>query len=656
MNIFNVLTLRELASPFAFKNSLVFSRLLPCFFSLFCLFLSPLAAEEKSAIDLEVEKKLPLFKNVPLNEMVTDFSELPDPLHPKQVKVSLATDYHSTAENSQTEPIDHLATVIKIESSHLILALPDSPTLQAQVAISDTDFEERVTTLSTGFVKNANQKIIAKRAAMKAAMEKERLAALAKKEREAPTADPKKYGRDFRGSYFPTLRNGLGEKHDHEIPLGPIAGKALVLYDGKEATITELWDKGPGAESGLQVGDRILKLNGKKFHSYSSASGAPPKGFPEALGLGILSSQATRTPLILTLERDGKEQTLSIALPALPTFRKTFPLDCPRSDFQVQIAADYLASQQKDDGSWQFQNYGNAWSALALLATGNKQYSRQIKLTAQKFVKKYEMGTSPSHEELVARLGALDNWSHAMAGIFLAEYYLATGDKSVLKTIDACCRRLEARLEPETGRLGHQDTQLPYGGFGLVIINTQAHILWGLAARINDMEWNWEPWELSMLAVKAAVQTPGAVGYSKASRGQKQSAPRSGSLATGLVLAEQDSKMQREIGDWLGENRYTFPDTHSMTSLGIVYGFMGLKNTNPKKLPDCYQDYQWMYALTTPPHAKDGVYYYGCRDNHNGDKYIKYQHVGNWITIMTLCAHRNDTLWSFGNRTHNWFK
>ena len=32
--------------------------------------------------------------------------------------------------------------------------------------------------------------------------------------------------------------------------------------------------------------------------------------------------------------------------------------------------------------------------------------------------------------------------------------------------------------------------------------------------------------------------------------------------------------------------------------------------------------YQWMHALTTPPNVKDGVYYYGCCDNHNGDKYL----------------------------------
>ena len=69
-------------------------------------------------------------------------------------------------------------------------------------------------------------------------------------------------------------------------------------------------------------------------------------------------------------------------------------------------------------------------------------------------------------------------------------------------------------------------------------------------------------------------------------------------MATGLVLADRGAKMQREMGSWLSENRRTFPDTHSMASLGIIYGFMGLTNTNSKELPSYYEDYQWMDALT----------------------------------------------------------
>ena len=159
-----------------------------------------------------------------------------------------------------------------------------------------------------------------------------------------------------------------------------------------------------------------------------------------------------------------------------------------------------------------------------------------------------------------------------------------------------------------------------------------------------------------MRAVKDAIRTAGAVGYSKASPGQKQSGARSGSMATGLALVNRDKKMLRDMGKWLSENHRQFPDTHSMTSLGLVYGFMGLKNAKPKEIPGCHEDYRWMYALTTPPNSNAGVYYYACRHNHVGDKYLKKEQVGNWVTILTLSAHKNDTLWCFGNRKKNWYK
>ena len=468
--------------------------------------------------------------------------------------------------------------------------------------------------------------------------------------------DLKQYGKEFSGNYFPELRNGLDQKLDHEIPLGPIAGKALVLYEKKEATITELWPKGPGAKAGLKVGDRIVKLNNKRFNAYSKEAGGEPKGVPEALGHAIIDSQASGSPLIFGLNRNGKNLTVDVDLPKLPAFSKKFSTDCPRTKLQIKLAANYLAKIQKKDGSWIVQDYANAWNALALLATGDSKYKPHIKRAAQRFNKKYKMKPNPTKKELISRLGGLDNWRHAMVGIFLAEYYLATGDKSVLSTIKTCCRRLEARIQPQTGRLGHQDIKLAYGGFGLVIINTQAHILWGLTAQIQDLEWDWEPWELSMRAVKDAIRTAGAVGYSKASPGQKQSGARSGSMATGLALVNRDKKMLRDMGKWLSENHRQFPDTHSMTSLGLVYGFMGLKNAKPKEIPGCHEDYRWMYALTTPPNSNAGVYYYACRHNHVGDKYLKKEQVGNWVTILTLSAHKNDTLWCFGNRKKNWYK
>ena len=90
------------------------------------------------------------------------------------------------------------------------------------------------------------------------------------------------------------------------------------------------------------------------------------------------------------------------------------------------------------------------------------------------------------------------------------------------------------------------------------------------------------------------------------------------------------------MGTWLNEHRREFPNTHAMTSLGIVFGFMGIKNSSENALRKCLDDYRWMYSLVTPANFDHGSYYYGCRSNHGGDGYCNRRLVGNWVSLITL--------------------
>ena len=621
---------------------------------------TPSTSSEKEAreVDRILAERYPIRPVTPLGEFVTDYSKLPEKVIPETVKLLVPT-VLSIPDGGASKTIEagQTALLIKITKTEVTLGDLKNREMVGSAKVDDTDLKERAEFLYRSILDASNKESLEQREVMRPKV----LAHLRGEPESRPQNsssgfNSKSYGRDFTGDYFPEIRNGLGEKRDHEIPLGPLGGKALVLYGGKEASISELWPKGPGAKAGLQLGDRILKAGGKTFKNYSSKSGGSPEGFPKAIGLAMIEAQATDQPLELSIDRAGEELQLRIELPHLPDFSDTFPSDCKRSAFLLNAAAEYLADQQKSDGTWHAQDYGNAWCALSLLATGDKQYAKQIKTTARHLATKYEIKANPSHEDLIAtHRGALDNWRHCMVGIFLAEYLLATGDKSVAPALEACCRRIEARLQPGSGRLGHQTTNLPYKGTGLVIINVQAHIMWALAANINGMEWDWDPWELSFKSVTDAMRVPGAVGYSVRSPGAFQSGTRSGAMATALTLADREKSMRGKMGDWLSSTRIEFPNTHAMTSLGIVYGFMGIKNAAPKAMQDCYDDYRWMFSLTTPPNARQGTYYYGCRANHTGDKYLKRRLVANWVTIMALCTHRSDTLWIFGNRKRDWY-
>ena len=103
------------------------------------------------------------------------------------------------------------------------------------------------------------------------------------------------------------------------------------------------------------------------------------------------------------------------------------------------------------------------------------------------------------------------------------------------------------------------------------------------------------------------------------------------------------------------EHYQEFPDAHAMTSIGLMFGFMGLKNTDERGYRKCLDDYRWMFSLVQPANLDHGSYYYGQKHNSGGDGYCKYRLVGNYMTLMMLNSHRNDTLWLFGNRERGWY-
>ena len=67
---------------------------------------------------------------------------------------------------------------------------------------------------------------------------------------------------------------------------------------------------------------------------------------------------------------------------------------------------------------------------------------------------------------------------------FLCEYYLATGDKKVLKTINYINDTLALEATSENGRHAHRiTTEGGYGGGGINVITGHVYLFWTLAKK-----------------------------------------------------------------------------------------------------------------------------------------------------------------------------
>jgi len=130
------------------------------------------------------------------------------------------------------------------------------------------------------------------------------------------------------------------------------------------------------------------------------------------LGDWITEAEAKDGVLKMMVKDDPKAaaREVVVKIPALGAYSDTWPLDCPKSDKIVRRFADFLAEIDQP-------NHG---AALFLLSTGEQ---KDLDVVTRWFKDKL----SPDRKGIP--------WDIGYAGLAVCEYYLRTGDKSVLPAI-----------------------------------------------------------------------------------------------------------------------------------------------------------------------------------------------------------------------------
>jgi hypothetical protein len=163
--------------------------------------------------------------------------------------------------------------------------------------------------------------------------------------------------------------------------------------------------QGSPADGVLQADDVILGVNGKPF--------ADDARIQFARALMAAEQEASKGVLSLVRWRAGTTENVEIKLPVMGNYSATAPYDCKKSARILELGCRAIAQRGLSQVS-----IPNSINAMALLASGREEYRPLL----------------ADYAKLAAelRMESMATWHYSYALMFLAEYAMATGDKSVM--------------------------------------------------------------------------------------------------------------------------------------------------------------------------------------------------------------------------------
>jgi hypothetical protein len=202
-------------------------------------------------------------------------------------------------------------------------------------------------------------------------------------------------------------------------------------------------DAGSPADGVLQSGDWIMGVAGTRFSGDVDSR--------MTLGNAIGRAEETDGRLALAIRRDGKDRHVVLQLAVTGPYAATWPYGCAKSQRVLHEACAYLLKAQFPDGAVVTDGgMGTFLSGLLLLASGEARFldgaRRAVYATTAMDFKKME-----TH-----------NWPMGYGGLLLAEYYLATGDDSVLEKLEKIVDHFE-QGQMRCGSWGHIGPSAGYG-------------------------------------------------------------------------------------------------------------------------------------------------------------------------------------------------
>lgn len=195
---------------------------------------------------------------------------------------------------------------------------------------------------------------------------------------------------------------------------GPVGIGIDLVQPAFRMKVHNIEEGSPAAATGkFKQGQIIESINGRKL-----------KDIDPRIQLGRIITQAEasdgRIVFRVRDKDDAPVQEVTVQIPVLGVYSDTWPLNCPKSARIVRNFADYLAEQGWGDGHCGL----NGPALLFLLSTGEDKDLATARRWIRKTIDFYAKNPAP-----------FKNWRIGYGGVPLAEYYLRTGDRSILPVI-----------------------------------------------------------------------------------------------------------------------------------------------------------------------------------------------------------------------------
>ncbi|MCH7227039.1 DUF6288 domain-containing protein [Haloferula sp. A504] len=210
----------------------------------------------------------------------------------------------------------------------------------------------------------------------------------------------------------------VGEKSTYPAFQAGVTGAWIRIEPGQKMTVDRI-DPGTPAAGQLKADDLILAANG------IAIEGPDPR---VPLGTALSRAEAESGSLTLSIRRASRHLEAVVKVPVKGDYAPGWPLNCAKSESIIRAHAEYLAGLQTADGWIDGAELWHVMGALFLLSTDNPKDEDPIRHYAKALSKSVENKPSGS------------TWHLGYHLIFLSEYYLKTGDASVLPAMEAACK------------------------------------------------------------------------------------------------------------------------------------------------------------------------------------------------------------------------